>query len=119
MVTYIRFFVYLITFVTYSFSSVAQSISASFWRDTVVVNTGATFINRLAVTNTTNQSQDVKITVDIPASIDMLAAVPTHLHLSPGETIRMPIKGLVHRQITAANIPVYLRLTDDAGKPIQ
>ena len=119
MVTYIGFFVYLITFVTCSFSSVAQSVSASVWHDTIAVNTGATFVNRLAITNKNSEPQDVQVSVDAPESIDMLATMPGRLHLSPGETIRVPIKGLMHRQITSAVTPVYIQLTDDTGKLIQ
>gem|GEM_PF-3398594 len=119
MVTKIRFLVYIIMSVFCSIVSSAQSVSISLLRDSITSTPGATFINRLALTNTGTKPQDVRLALDSPEAVTMLATVPDQLRLLPGENRLIPIKGLLHRQITSAKSSIRIYLSDAAGKPMQ
>ncbi|QJD80981.1 COG1470 family protein [Spirosoma rhododendri] len=88
-------------------------------RDSITIVTGSTFTNQLTLTNTGTKPQDVRLAIDSPEAVTMLASVPDKLQLAPGEKRLIPIKGLLHRQIISANAPVRVRMSDAAGNPIQ
>ena len=95
----------------------AQRTSTDFvlWRDSVATSVGATFLNRLAITNTSSSKQEITLTPKLPSSVRLLSTFPESLTLLPGEKVQIPIKGLVDNKMSSSLNTVVIWATDKAG----
>lgn len=93
----------------------AQSLSVTFARDTLEAAVGKTFTNSLVLHNAGPGRQVVNLALQFPKSVQLLSTFPPELHLIPGETAMIPIKGLLttHDNPVANRVVIQLKDSTD------
>ncbi len=100
-------------------SSCAQVVSLTIWSDSLLTSVGSTFTNRLIITNTGSQKQDIFISVQTPKSIQLVSSLPEQLEILPRDTVIIPIKGLVNHQANSPVEQISIQMIDKIGRILE
>lgn len=116
---YSKIFINTFVFIIGLTIGTAQPVSVRIWRDSIQTVVGKTFTNRLTLNNTAKYPQEVNLSVQIPACVQLLSSIPNRLVLAPGEVIAVPVKGLVNRQSPLPVNQIELKINNLTGQNLQ
>lgn len=96
-----------------------QRLSCQLWRDTVSASVGTTFTNRLTLTNPHKEPLAVSVTVQASRFVQWVLTPQPNLLIEPGQTVTVPLKGLLHQQPYLLIEPVTMYVNDSTGRVLQ
>ncbi|MEZ0542529.1 hypothetical protein [Fibrella arboris] len=99
--------------------AVGQPLRASFWRDTISVATGSTFINRLTIQNNGSETVSFRLLVQTPRFVQWVSSTPQRFELKPGQTETVPFKGLLFQHTGVPTQQITVFLSDSTGHLLQ
>ncbi|NID10980.1 hypothetical protein [Fibrivirga algicola] len=94
----------------------AQELTVSFWRDTLRVAVGSTFINRLTITNNSSRTANFQILVQTPKSVHWVSSTPQRLSIPAGKHELLLMKGIVYEQPNSVSLKTVVHISDTTGK---
>jgi hypothetical protein len=92
------------------------ALDITIWRDTVSVQAGETFINRVTLRNNGPVALSVAISMVLPSVIRLISTLPPQVSIRPGESVLLPIKGVLSHQSDSLTYRAVLSLSDSVSQ---